>query len=210
LRPYIKDYITSNSSSLAQAFDQFDHGKTGYLTHHDLLQMLRTLVPNLTAAETKHFVHHLRALDADGDGRITLAELYQAFRMAEVKRVKHEPAPPSQPARPAMAAPQQAWGAEQPSYGFGGNSGGGGNVNAAEMANLREAASEVAYLRQQMRDTKALVSELEGALKRERETAIPQYPFQGGGGEGEDGGGNETTFSAGELQGGAPHVAPLG
>jgi Ca2+-binding EF-hand superfamily protein len=187
----LKDFVTSNGISLAQAFDQFDQGKTGYLTHSDLLGMLHTLVPNLTAAERKHVVHHLRALDADGDGRITLAELYQAFRMAEVKRGK--PEPPQAARAPAPPPPQQVWGAPQhTSYGGGG---GGVSVDAAEMANLREAASEVTYLRQQLRDTKALCAELEGALTRERDTALPQYPFPDGG----DGG--ETTFTAGELQG---------
>lgn len=185
----LKDFVSSNGMSLAQAFDKFDQGKTGYLTHVDLLSMLHTLVPNLTAAEKRHVVHHLRALDADGDGRITLAELYQSFRMAEVKRVKPEPPQAARAAPP----PQQAWDAPQHSP-YGG-SGGGVSVNAAELSTLREAASEAAYLRRQLSDTKALCAELEGALKRERDAALPQYPFPDGGD------GNETTYTAGELQG---------
>jgi len=197
----LKDFVTSNGISLTRAFDQFDQGKTGYLTHYDLLGMLRTLVPNLTGVEIRHVVHHLRTLDADGDGRVTLAELYQAFCMAEVKHVKPEP----QAARQPPPAPQQAWGASDPhaSYSEGGGGAGGrggvGGADMAEMANLREAAAEVVYLRQQLRDTKALCEELEGSLAREHDTALPQHPFRAGGSSGS---GNETaTFTAGELQG---------
>ena len=35
--------------------------------------------------------HHLRQMDADGDGRVTLAEVYQALRMSEVKRIVADP-----------------------------------------------------------------------------------------------------------------------
>ena len=181
-----KDYITSNGVSLAQAFDRFDQGKTGYLTHNDLMAMLRTLVPNLTAAELRHVVYHLRSLDADGDGRVTLAELYQALKMAEVRRVKPEP-PAAHPLPPAQPA---AWGAVPPPS----HSPYGASMGADDMASLREAAAEVAYLRQQLADSKALCAELEGALKRERDTALPQYPFP-------NGDGNEPTYTAGELQG---------
>ena len=120
----------------------------------------------ITAPETKHVVHHLRALDADGDGRVTLPELYQAFRMAEIKVVKPAPAAP----KAAAAAPgpgpgrSQAW-APEPTAAHGGagagagavrgGGGGDGGASASEVAHLREAASEVAVLRQQLRDTKA-------------------------------------------------------
>jgi Ca2+-binding EF-hand superfamily protein/DNA repair exonuclease SbcCD ATPase subunit len=163
----LTDYVSSRGISLAQAFDEFDSAHTGFLTHNGLIMMLRKLIPNLSNAELKHMAHHLREMDADGDGRVTLAEVYQALRMSEVKRVVADPSRLQIAAAPAAA-------------------------NTAEMANLREQAGEVAYLRKQLSDTKALVTALEIDLKREKETAIvPKYPRN------DD---VSTSFSAGELQ----------
>ncbi|ACO65875.1 predicted protein, partial [Micromonas commoda] len=70
----LTDYVSSRGVSLAQAFDEFDSAHTGFLTHNGLIAMLRKLIPNLSNAELKHMAHHLRQMDADGDGRVTLAE----------------------------------------------------------------------------------------------------------------------------------------
>ena len=164
----LTDYVSSRGVSLAQAFDEFDSAHTGFLTHNGLIAMLRKLIPNLSNAELKHMAHHLRQMDADGDGRVTLAEVYQALRMSEVKRIVADPSRLQLAVAPA--------------------------TNAAETSttNLRENAGEVAYLRKQLSDAKALVTALEIDLKREKETAtVPKYP------RGDD---VSTSFSASELQ----------
>ena len=89
----LTDYVSSRGISLAQAFDEFDSAHTGFLTHNGLIAMLKKLVPNLSNAELKHMAHHLRRMDADGDGRVTLAEVYQALRMSEVCLLYTSPSP---------------------------------------------------------------------------------------------------------------------
>jgi len=169
----LKDYIASKNVSLAQAFDQFDEGKTGFLTQRDLMNMVKTLVPALSPAERRHIIHHLRSLDADGDGRVTLAELYQAFRLSEVKRVGGA----SSATAPAYPTSAQA----------------AASFDKADTSAVHQAkqAGEVAFLRQQLQEAKARCGELERALETERES--------GGKGGGNDGA--TASFSTGELQG---------
>lgn len=173
----IKQKLAIGGVNLSVAFGKHDKGRTGYISHHEALSMLRSLVPSLTTSHLRQLVHHLRAADAENVGRVTLPELFQILGMSKIKRV-------ATPSGPSNAVAVMTPG----SYG-------GGGGDPAELANLREAASEVAYLRQQLRDSKALCDELEASLKRERETNVPQYPFPSGGD------GNETSYTASELHG---------
>ena len=86
----MRKYLADFGFDLAEAFHRFDEDKNGFLTHPEIAKMTARLIPTLDAEELKHVVHHLRAMDADGDGRVTLAELYQCFRMSEIIRVKNE------------------------------------------------------------------------------------------------------------------------
>ena len=152
----LNEYVASNNISLAQAFDQFDENKTGYLTHSNLMRMLKTCVPNLSPAERRSLATHLRAMDADGDGRVTLAEFYQAFRLTDLKIIGG-----SDFSSAIVPYPTSAQAAE--SFRM---------VDAAAGGSMREQASEVALVRQQLRDAKAQCAQLEQALKKERESGV--------------------------------------
>ena len=172
----LNEYVASNNISLAQAFDQFDENKTGYLTHSNLMRMLKTCVPNLSPAERRSLATHLRAMDADGDGRVTLAEFYQAFRLTDLKIIGG-----SDFSSAIVPYPTSAQAAE--SFRM---------VDAAAGGSMREQASEVALVRQQLRDAKAQCAQLEQALKKERESGVALPHGESGG---------VSNLSVGELQG---------
>tara|TARA_B110000977_G_scaffold136810_1_gene173758 strand:- start:23770 stop:29397 length:5628 start_codon:yes stop_codon:yes gene_type:complete len=164
----LREYLETHSISLMQAFDQFDSSKTGYLTHSSLMSMCKILVPTLGAAELKLIANHLHSLDMDGEGRVTVPSLYQSFQASTVKVVGGS----------AMVlhptADQAAW-----------------SFNKRTNRHPVAQASEVAALRKQLNEAQARCAELDRALKKEQQSALPMPGSAG----------HVTSYSTSELQG---------
>ena len=118
----IKQKLAIGGVNLSVAFGKHDKGRTGYISHHEALSMLRSLVPSLTTSNLRQLVHHLRAADAENVGRVTLPELFQILGMSEIKRV----ATPSGPSNAVAVMTPGSYGG-----------GGGESRGARELARSR-------------------------------------------------------------------------
>lgn len=84
----LKEYMRAEGLTVVQAFKQFDKDGRGNLNMANLAHMFRKLIPDLTDNDLRKLLAHLRSLDTDGDGHVSLWELRQALQMLRVVRVK--------------------------------------------------------------------------------------------------------------------------
>jgi Ca2+-binding EF-hand superfamily protein len=115
----LKEYVTAKRSTLHTVFAEFDKEGTGHLGQRDLVGMFTKLMPALTRREKRCLLARFAALDLDGDGKLSLAELRKALRAVFIAVVDAD-------GGKAGAGGHATAGGAAAGWGGGGGGGGGG------------------------------------------------------------------------------------
>ena len=93
----LKDRIDAAKSTVSAVFHRFDKDNSGVLENRELLSMFEELVPDITLKEKRFLLALVAKLDLNGDGHISMAELFKTLRAV----------------KPTIAAPVAAKSAKQ-------------------------------------------------------------------------------------------------
>eukprot|EP00854_Cymbomonas_tetramitiformis_P002312 gene2312-3036_t len=73
----LDNYLRSNGMRLKEVFDDFDDDNSGTLDRHELVNLVRKVLPHAHAGELSYFQV---ILDVNGDGRVTYQELIKTIK----------------------------------------------------------------------------------------------------------------------------------
>ena len=179
----LKDRIDAAKSTVSAVFHRFDKDNSGVLENRELLSMFEELVPDITLKEKRFLLALVAKLDLNGDGHISMAELFKTLRAVKptiaapvaaksAKQVASRATPAVKAAEAIKAFPPEP--ETEPSSAI------LPAKSAADSAPLQKRsrqpaalAGEVASLRKQLSEATARSAELERKLKKEQQTALP-------------------------------------
>ena len=108
----IRDHIDGPNvlSTVSAVFHRFDADNSGTLENRELLSMVEVLVPDVNLEEKRILLALVTKLDLDGDGKISMTELWKAIRAVKPTITVDDAAAPiaAKPAKKSSARPTPA------------------------------------------------------------------------------------------------------
>ena len=84
----LQSFMRRHGADARKVFDACDLDGSGRLEFPELREMIKQLVPGVSARDLRHMLVGMRAIDVDGGGDVSYPELLRGLRLATIKRVK--------------------------------------------------------------------------------------------------------------------------